>query len=165
IGPRLLARFSEATVSRMACGDARRFRVRLPERAVDEPCRKIDSGRREHCGACVTSGQTAVVWKRVTPPEDAARLSVESDDRTAERGIGPRCSGSGHTGVDGVTREDGRAGHDSHRVRMYLCNPAELPGLRINPQHVRVLEVADDKRVARDRRTRTRDVPCDPGVV
>ena len=133
VRPRLLARFCEAAVSRVAGGDARRFRVRLPERAVDEACRKVDRGRREHRGAGVTSGKAAVVRKRGAPPQDAARLRVESNVRAAEGGIWAPRPGSRHAGVNGVTSENRRAGHDPLRVRMNLCNPAELPGRRVDP--------------------------------
>jgi hypothetical protein len=33
---------------------------------------------------------------------------------------------------------------------MHLREPAQISGLRINPQHVRVFEVADDQRMTRD---------------
>ena len=149
----------------MARGDARGFGVRLSESAVHEARRKIDRGRREHRGAGVASGNAAVVGERVAAPEDAARLSVERDDRAAERRVWPRRSRRGHTGVDGVAGEDRRAGHDALRVRMHLGHPAELSGLRIDAQHVRMPEVADHQRVARDRWTRARDVARDPRVV
>ena len=161
----LLARFGEAAVSRVARGDARWFRVGLAERAVDEASRQIDGRRRKHRGAGVAAWDAAVVRKRVAPPQDATRLRVESNDRAAKGGTGPGRPGSGHAGVDRVPGKNGRSGHDPFRVRMHLRDPAKIPGLRVDPQHVRVPEIADHERVAGKRRTRAHDVASDPGIV
>ena len=48
---------------------------------------------------------------------------------------------------------------------MHLSTPAQLPGSRVDSEHVWVFEVADDERIAGERRAGARDVSGDSRVV
>ncbi len=92
-------------------------------------------------------------------------MRAERDDGAAERGAGPAGAGRGHAREDDVANEHGRAGHDPFRVRVHLSAPTQLPGSGVYSQHVWEFEVADDERIARERRTRAHDVSGDSRVV